>query len=153
MREGVSSVVAVAAVMAIGLLAGLMLGTGMSGYTARSLPSSSWLLRFQAEDRLFAKVMPPVMLGTLLPQVAACFLARGAARRLFGAAAVLTVAVLFVTVTREVPLNHAFQTWTAQTTPVNWEALRDRWLRNHLVRTVLGVAAFVLAGCGLARVR
>jgi uncharacterized membrane protein len=111
------------------------------------------VLRFQAEDRLFAKVMPPIFLATLLLQVAACVLTRGAARALFGASAVLMAGVLVVTVTREVPLNHIFQSWTAGSAPANWAELRDRWLRNHLVRTVLGAAALVCAVCGLAKVR
>ncbi len=146
-------VVSMIAVVAVGLVAGLLLGTGMSGYTARSLPEASWVLRFQAEDRLFAKVMPPIFLVTLLLQVAACALTRGASRALFSASAVLMVGVLVVTVTREVPLNQIFQTWTAGAAPADWAEMRDRWLRNHLVRTVLGAVALVCSVCGLARIR
>lgn len=153
MRDRTMWIVAVMAVVAIGLVAGLMLGTGMSGYTARSLPEVSWVLRFQAEDRLFAKAMPPMFLATLVLQVAACALTRGGSRLLFGAAAVLMAGVLVVTVTQEVPLNQIFQSWTAGSAPADWAELRDRWLRNHLVRTVMGAVALVCSVCGLAWIR
>lgn len=146
-------VLSVIAVVAVGLVAGLMLGTGMSGSTARSLPEASWVLRFQAEDLLFAKVMPPIFLSTLVLQIAACMLNHGAARGLFGLSALLVLGVLLVTVLREVPLNHIFQSWTAGAAPTDWAELRDRWLKNHMIRTVMGVAALIFAVCGLTKIR
>ncbi len=146
-------VLSVLAVVAMGLVAGLMLGTGMNGFTARSLPEASWLLRFQAEDHLFARAMPPIFLTTLVLQIVATALNRGAARGLFLASTVLVIGVLLVTNLREVPLNHVFQSWTAGAAPANWAALRDQWLKNHLVRTVMGAAALVCAVCGLTQVR
>jgi uncharacterized membrane protein len=146
-------VLSVAAVVAMGLVAGLMLGTLLNGFTARSLPEASWVLRFQAEDRLFAKIMPPIFLTTLVLQIVACALNRGAARGLFLAATVLVIGVLLVTNLGEVPLNHIFQLWTAGSAPADWAELRDRWLRNHLVRTVMGAVALVCAVCGLTKVR
>jgi hypothetical protein len=147
------AIAAVIAVVSVGLTAGLMVGTGMNGATERNLPETSWTLRFQAEDRLFAKAMPPIYLATLLAQVVAGVLNRGAARGLFAAASVLMVATLLVTVLAEVLLNKVFQAWTAGQAPGNWTPLSDRWLRNHAARTLLGMAAFVCSVCGLGWVR
>ena len=52
---------AVMATLGVGVLAGILIGTGLAGYTARGLPEISWTLQFQLEDRLFAKAMPPLM--------------------------------------------------------------------------------------------
>jgi hypothetical protein len=57
-------IVAGFAVVLVGLVAGLLLGTGMAAWTARGLPESSWTMRFQLEDALFAKTMPPLFLVT-----------------------------------------------------------------------------------------
>jgi hypothetical protein len=151
--EKTRMVSAVIAVVAMGLVAGLMLGTGMNGYTARSLPEASWVLRFQAEDHLFASVMPPIFLTRLALQIVACVFNRGASRGLFFASTILVIGVLLITTLREVPLNHLFQSWTADAVPADWAALRDRWLKNHLARIVVGAAALVCAASGLAKVR
>lgn len=72
----VRNFVALLATLGVGLLSGIMVGTGLAGVTARALPEASWVLRFQLEDRLFAKAMPPLMLSTLLALSVACVLAR-----------------------------------------------------------------------------
>jgi hypothetical protein len=46
------------AVLSAGLLAGIMLGTGMEQYTLRSLPEANWTLEHQTMDALFRRVMP-----------------------------------------------------------------------------------------------
>jgi hypothetical protein len=82
-------ILAVMAVVAVGLVAGLLLGSGLSSYTSRELPEISWVPRFQAEDRLFSRVMPPCFLTTLLLLAAVCLLSRGMTRGMFGVAGLL----------------------------------------------------------------
>lgn len=136
---------ALVATLGIGLLSGILIGTGLANYTAKGLPEISWVLGFQLEDRLFAKAMPPLMLGTLVVLVAACTLARGTSRLLFGAAIFCVVLVLVITIGFEVPLNKQIQSWTAGSAPANWALVRDLWLQRHLLRTICGTAAFVCA--------
>jgi hypothetical protein len=69
---------------------------------------------------------------------------------LFEVAAVLTAIVLVITVALEVPINRQVASWTAGAAPANWAAVRDRWLWNHLARTVAGVLAAVCAATGLS---
>jgi hypothetical protein len=139
------------AVVAIGLVAGILLGTGMSGFTAKSLPEPMWTKSFQLEDALFSKAMPPLMLTTLAALLVSCFVMRGSARGLFVAVTVFMLVVLIVTVKGEVPLNKQIQTWVPGTAPANWADIRDRWLANHLIRTIAGLFGFVCAAVGLAK--
>lgn len=151
MRAQAGLILAVMAVVAVGLVAGLLLGSGLSSYTSRELPEMSWVLRFQAEDRLFSRVMPPCFLTTLLLLAAVCLLSRGMTRGMFGVAGLLMLIAIVWTVRLEVPLNREIQSWTAGAAPATWAQVRDQWLRNHLVRTLLCGAAFLCAVGGLAR--
>ena len=139
--------------VAVGLLAGLMLGTGMQNYTYRALPQTSWVLQHQAQDALFRRVMPTFFNLAVLALIATAVANRGSARWFFAAAALLGVLCIGVTIGIEVPMNRLITSWTAGSAPSSWAAVRDRWLWFHLVRTLSGIGALVLATVGLARIR
>jgi uncharacterized membrane protein len=136
---------ALIATLCVGVLAGILVGTGLTEYTAKGLPEISWTLRFQLEDHLFAKAMPPLMLGTLLALAAACILGRGGSRVMLGAAVIFMLLVLVITIGFELPLNKQIQSWTAGSAPDDWTRVRDLWLQRHLLRTISGTASFVCA--------
>jgi len=144
--------VALVATLGSGLLAGILVGTGMAEFTARGLPESSWVMRFQLEDRLFAKAMPPLMLGTLLALIAASLLARGNTRFALGISVLFLVFVLVVTVGFEVPLNKQILSWTPGSAPPTWQHVRDLWLQRHLLRTISSVLSFICALIASARI-
>ncbi len=135
--------VALGSTLGVGLLAGIMVGTGLAQLSAKALPAESWVRRFQLEDALFRKVMPPWMLGTLLALVAASALSRSAPRWLFATSAALMILVFVVTVGFEVPLNKQIQSWTSAMPPPGWQQVRDLWLQRHLLRTLAASLAFV----------
>jgi uncharacterized membrane protein len=139
------------AVVAIGLVAGTLLGSGLVGFSAKGLPGEMWTRSFQLEDALFSEVMPPLFLTTLAALLVSCFVTRGSARGLFVAATVFMLVVLIVTIRGEVPLNKQIQTWVPGAAPTNWADIRDRWLANHFIRTIAGLFGFVSAGIGLAK--
>ncbi len=141
--------VAIVATLGIGILTGILVGTGLAGFTARALPEAAWVMRFQLEDTLFAKAMPPVMLATLLALVAASVLSQGRSRWLYAASALCVVLVLVVTVGFEVPLNRQIQSWTPGSAPSIWPQVRDLWLQRHLLRTIASILAFLFALLGL----
>jgi uncharacterized membrane protein len=124
----------VLAVVSVGLLAGLMLGTGMEQYTLRALPEAHWTLEHQTMDALFRRVMPSFFNVTAILVITASILAKGAARWMFGMAALLLVVSIAITVRIEVPMNRAVALWTPGAAPADWAMLRDRWLWNHLGR-------------------
>ena len=141
----VRNLVALVATFGVGLVAGIMVGTGLAQLSAKALPADAWVMRFQLEDLLFAKTMPPLMLGTLLALIAASPLSRGTSRWAFAASAALMIVVLVVTVKAEVPLNKQIQSWTVAVPPPHWQQTRDLWLQRHLLRTVAAALAFVSA--------
>ena len=142
--------VAMVSLAALGLLAGMMLGILIAGYAARGLPEESWTLRFQIENRLFTKTMPPALMLPLLGLIASVPLTRDAVRSLLAVAAVLTAIVLAITIALEVPINRRVASWSAGAAPANWTAVRDRWLWYHLARTVVGLLAFLCAAAALS---
>ena len=136
------NIVTFLALLGAGLLAGVLVGTGMAQFTAQDLPESSWVMRFQLEDHLFAKVMPPIMLSTLLALIVAFVVSRGHSRWLFGTSIALMLLVVAITVGFEVPLNKQIQSWTPGSAPPEWKHVRDLWLQNHLLRTIAATLAF-----------
>jgi uncharacterized membrane protein len=116
------------AIIAVGLLAGILLDTGMDQYTCRSLPERSWTEQHQAVDALFRKVMPVFFNTTALLLIVAAIVANGTARWLFASSAVLTILSIAISVAVEVPMNRAVAGWIPGAAPSDWWALRDRWL-------------------------
>ena len=143
--------VPVFAVVLAGLIAGLMIGTGMDQYTHRQLAMTPWVIEHQVMDALFRRVLPTWWNLTALALIVSAVLTRGSARGLFTAAAVLMVAALVVTVRVEVPMNRAIALWNSAAPPADWAAVRDRWLLFHLFRTCCGTLAFLFAQAGLIR--
>jgi uncharacterized membrane protein len=65
-------------------------------------------------------------------------------------ALVLFVTSLLVTILFELPLVEEIVTWAALALPVDWHRTRDRWIRYHRLRVVLGFMSLLLlliAGC------
>jgi uncharacterized membrane protein len=141
--------VAIFSIFAVGLIAGQMLAIGIANYAARGLPETSWTLRFQSENDLFAKTMPPFLIAPTIGLVSLSFLAHDGARRMFAAAAVLILIALAITMAINVPINRQVQSWTAGAASPTWMLTRARRLRFHLVRTVVGLMSFAIAAIGL----
>src|ERR1700685_2353024 len=145
-------VVAIFSIFGVGLIAGQMLAIGIANYAARVLPGTSWTLRFQSENDLFAKTMPPFLIAPTIGLGTLFFLAHADARGMFAAAAVLILIVLAITMASNVPMNREVQSWTAGAAPSTWMFTRHRWVRFHLVRTVVGLMSFAIAAIGLTSV-
>jgi hypothetical protein len=61
----------------------------------------------------------------------------------------LMIAVMAVTLAVEVPIDNRIQTWTLDTLPADWTAIRAHWASFHTLRTFLSLAA-VAAEAGAA---
>jgi uncharacterized membrane protein len=64
------------------------------------------------------------------------------------AALALFLIALLVTILVEVPIVEEIVTWTVPTLPANWQQLRDRWMRFHIIRVVAGLTSLVLLVVG-----
>ena len=142
----IRSVVVPLSIFVTGLLAGVMLGVAMEQQTAQKLPEAAWTLRQQNDDALFRRVMPFTFIAMMLLLIASLFLLQGRSRMAMAAATASVLAVIIVTAAWEVPLNNEIVKWTPGSAPAGWTTTRDKWLRNHWVRTWIGVLAF---GCTL----
>jgi uncharacterized membrane protein len=141
---------AISAVVLSGLISGQMLAIALANQAARTLPEKIWTLRFQAENAVFSKTMPAFLLLPLLGLVALAFVCESQQRLFFVASAALEAIVLAITAAINIPINTEVDSWPAGSAPASWMAVRDRWLRFHWLRTVVGAGAFIAAVIGLS---
>ncbi len=57
------------------------------------------------------------------------------------AACLLIVIALLITLLVEVPIDNQIRTWSAETLPADWTALRARWQLFHTARTFVSLAS------------
>jgi hypothetical protein len=98
-------------------------------------------------NRNMAPLMTVLMPATLFSILAVLFLSYSTHPRTFylnAIALALFLIALLVTVLIEVPIVEKVVTWTVSTMPANWQRLRDRWVKFHLIRVVVGLLSFVL---------
>lgn len=130
-----------------GLISGQMLAIAIANWAARDLPEMSWTLRFQVENELFTKTMPPSLIAPTVGIIGTLFFLQSRAFSFMAASAFFTGVVLVITLACNVPINNQVSDWTAGSAPPTWCVVRDRWLKFHSIRTVAGVIAF---GCVVA---
>lgn len=58
------------------------------------------------------------------------------------AAFLLMVLALIITLAVEVPIVNGIVQWTENSTPADWQAIRQRWVRFHVLRTVAALLSF-----------
>jgi len=58
------------------------------------------------------------------------------------AACLLIIVALLITLLVEVPIDNQIKTWTAETIPSDWGAIRERWQYFHTVRTFVSLVSF-----------
>ena len=133
------------AVVATGLLGGVMLGVAMEQQTAQNLPADCWIVRQNLNDQLFRVVMPLAFVITNASACLAIFLLRGSARIWMVSTVVSSLVVVLITIAFEVPLNDLMAKWGPSQFPADWWLTRDAWLRNHWWRTLFGMLAFVFS--------
>lgn len=65
------------------------------------------------------------------------------------AASGLSILALIITLLVEVPIVSRVLGWTDDAIPPDWQALRNRWVKFHRLRTFLSLAAFALFSASL----
>ncbi len=133
------------ALLLVGLYAGGVLFVVLAPSAGR-LPGPSYVRQWQALNTDYGRVMPPLLLTSVLALVATTVLSwhHGRFVLVLGAGAlVFVVLAVVLTVVAMEPLNRIADSWDPDRLPVTWQQVRQRWAGLHLVRTVLAVAAFV----------
>jgi uncharacterized membrane protein len=97
-------------------------------------------------NRNMAPVMTVLMPGTMLSIIPVMLFSYRQQPMVFYFSAVALLfflIALLVTVIVEVPIVQQIASWTPSTMPANWQQLRDRWMRFHVLRVVAGMASLV----------
>jgi uncharacterized membrane protein len=98
-----------------------------------------------------APVMTVLMPATLLSIIPVLLFSYRDHRKTFYMNAIafaLFIIALLVTVMIEVPIVEQIVSWKVSTLPKNWQQLRDRWTRFHVIRVVAGLASLVFLVIG-----
>jgi len=131
-------------VLSAALLVGAMFDTWLRGDTT-DLSPSAYVQHQQRSIRALNVAMPVLGIAVaLLTLVAAIFTRDNPRKRLLLVVATCCFVVAGV-VTRLLnqPINAIVMTWSPDSPPENWSALRDEWWQWHVLRTLLGI-------CGLS---
>jgi len=132
------------ALLLIGLYAGGVVFVVLAPSAGR-LPGPSYVRQWQALNTDYGRVMPPLLLTSVLALVVTTVLTwhHGRSVLLLGAGALLLVVfTIVITVVAMEPLNRIADSWDPDGLPTGWQQVRERWSSLHLVRTVSAVLAF-----------
>ncbi|NUR04721.1 MAG: DUF1772 domain-containing protein [Streptomyces sp.] len=143
---------AVVFVLCTGVLAGALIAVERAIVPMlMRLPRQTWSDVHRLLDPGFDPLMPTVNKVALATGLGLAVLAPGAAAKAaFAAALAGVVGVALVSELRNVRMNRRIDGWAADgEIPDDWAALRARWARANLLRTVFAGLAFCVAlgGC------
>jgi uncharacterized membrane protein len=132
-------------IMLYALVTGVMWGTWLAlGRTMTQYDATVFLADGQHMIDNLASIMPILMISTAvvgLVVVVALFRRRSASAAWLALIGLLLLAaVIAVTLAVNVPIDNQIKTWTADTLPSDWQAIRSRWAEFHTLRTFLSLA-------------
>ncbi len=113
----------------------------------RTFPPEVFLAIVDRMNRNMAPVMTVLMPATVFAMIPVLIGSYGTYPKIFSlyaAAFVLFIVTLAVTVLVEVPIVKEIVTWTVPKLPANWQQVRDRWVKFHIIRVVAGLTSLVL---------
>lgn len=143
-----------AALLLVGLVAGSMFGI-WRGYDVAQYTPAAFIEVHQGAVRGLDALLPVQGIVAIVIVAALATGARHDRRQfvLLVVAALLLAAAGLVTRLGNQPINALVMSWTADTLPANWEALRDSWRNLHLLRTACTMAALLLLAIAAATER
>jgi hypothetical protein len=128
-----------------GLFAGGVLSIAAERVPAwRRIQLPDFRIGFSHTLRRVDRLQPALLSICLLSTIGFAVTAAGAARTLAVVAAAGFLLILIGSVAWLIPIQRTLKAGT-DLPPATVEGLRSRWLRGHLVRTVVGVAVFIVA--------
>jgi uncharacterized membrane protein len=137
-------------ILSTGLLAGLLFEFwAFTAPALATLPASAFVHVTQAIDRQYLKPIPylygaVIVFGLVVLLLLILWQRSPVPLALAAVAAAASIAATFSTLLINVPINlEVINTWSAQSPPLNWAAVRDRWDQAHAFRTAMVVLAFV----------
>jgi uncharacterized membrane protein len=124
---------------------GLMVNwIGLARAMARLSSASGYTALHQATNQTFDPYMPIVVVGALLGGLVLVAVSPGihTASGQFALAGVFCyAAVMAIGLPTCVRINKLVEDWSVQAPPDNWTAVRARWVKFHILRTLFSVPA------------
>jgi uncharacterized membrane protein len=148
MEQGIQLAVVIFAALATG---GLMVNWVGLGRAMSHLSASTYVEFHQATNHTFDPYMPIVVVGTIFGGIVLAILSQGVrspSGELAIAGSVCYAAGLAISLSINVRINKQVERWSVEHPPDDWAAVRSRWIRFHIVRTLFslpGLACYVLA--------
>ncbi|HTF43112.1 MAG TPA: DUF1772 domain-containing protein [Terriglobales bacterium] len=127
------------------LVVGAMFGVWLI-FNPSGLNASNYVALQQRGIRTLHPAMPALGVATILVTITAASLGRGDRTRLWlliGTAGCFVAAGLITKFLNQ-PINVIVTTWSSDSPPANWTALRDAWWRWHLIRMIAGLGGLSL---------
>jgi hypothetical protein len=141
-----------AALMLYALVLGVFWGTWFAhSRTMEELSAATFLENGRQYIANLAVPMRFLLPASIVATFMAAWALRGKgkwAQRLTGAAGLLMVGALAITLMVNVPIDNQFKVWTLQTLPPDWERIRDQWEAFHCLRAWLAFAGFACLAAG-----
>ena len=126
---------------------GLMVNwIGLARAMAQVSSASAYTEFHQATNRTFQPYMPIVVFGAVFGGIVLAVVSSGAnsaSWQLAIAGAACYAAVIAIGLSTDVRINKLIGGWSIQSPPDNWKAVRARWIRWHVLRTVVSVPGLV----------
>jgi uncharacterized membrane protein len=148
MEQVLQLAVVIFAALATGALMVNWVGLGRA---MSRLSASTYVEFHQATNHTFNPYMPIVVVGTIFGGFVLAILSQGIhspSGELAIVGSVCYVAVLAIALSTDVRINKQIERWSVENPPENWSAVRERWIRFHILRTLFslpGLACYVLA--------
>jgi uncharacterized membrane protein len=124
---------------------------GLARAMSRLSSASAYVEFHQATNETFDPYMPIVIIGALLGGIGLAIFASGMrspAGQLAIAGVVGYVAVLAIGLPTCVRMNKVVAQWSIENPPNSWTSFRSRWIRFHILRTLVSIpalAAYILS--------
>jgi uncharacterized membrane protein len=115
------------------------------GRAMSRLSVSAYVEFHQHTNRTFVPYMPIVVNGALAGGVALAVMygVHSIPGQLAAAGALCYALGLIISLSTDVRINHQIASWSVQNPPLEWAETRARWIRFHVIRTLLSVPAFI----------
>jgi uncharacterized membrane protein len=122
---------------------GLMVNWIGLGRAMSRLSVSAYVEFHQHTNRTFDPYMPIVVIGALAGGTALVVMygVRSIPGQLAAAGAVCYALVIIIAITTNVSINQQITSWSIQNPPREWAQMRARWIRFHVIRTLVSVPA------------
>ena len=130
---------------------GLMVNWAGLARAMAQLSPCTYVELHQSTNRTFQPYMPIVVVGAIVGGVvlAVAFGIHTASGQLSVFGAVCYAAVIAIGVPTCVRINKQVARWSIENPPGDWAAVRSRWIRFHVIRTLFSIPGFALYAAAL----